>query len=119
MMPFFDSPGVTFGLPEIGAVLFCLAAVLAKFVHRYRKHAPVAHGDPRLLGLFSGVAYPEKSHITEQSPHLDTVHLYQRNLERFAMGQEEVVEELARVLEQEAEGFFGLPPDPDAPVGGG
>lgn len=47
-MPFFESPGVTFGLPEIGAVLFCLAAVLAKFVHRYRKHAPLAHGDPRL-----------------------------------------------------------------------
>lgn len=48
VMPFYESPGVTFGLPEIGAVVFCVAAVLAKFVHRYRKHAPLAHGDPRL-----------------------------------------------------------------------
>jgi len=47
-MPFFDSPGVTFGLPEIGAVLMLLALVLAKFIHRYRQHAPLAYGDPRL-----------------------------------------------------------------------
>jgi hypothetical protein len=61
VMPFFESPGVTFGLPEIGAVLFCLAAVLAKFVHRYRKHAPLAHGDPRLhesTGLDTNVWAP-------------------------------------------------------------
>ena len=48
VMPFFESPGVTFGLAEIGAVLFCLSAVLAAFVHRYRRFAPLAHGDPRL-----------------------------------------------------------------------
>ena len=48
IMPFFESPGVTFGLPEIGAVLFCLAVVLAAFIRRYRKHAPLAYGDPRL-----------------------------------------------------------------------
>jgi len=47
-MPFFESPGVTFGLAEIGAVLFCASAVLAAFVHRYRRFAPLAHGDPRL-----------------------------------------------------------------------
>ena len=48
VMPFFESPGVTFGLPEIGAVLMLLAVVLAAFVRRYAKHAPLAHGDPRL-----------------------------------------------------------------------
>lgn len=47
-MPFFESPGVTFGLPEIGAVLMLLSLVLAKFVRRYARHAPLAHGDPRL-----------------------------------------------------------------------
>lgn len=48
VMPFFESPGVTFGLAEIGAVVFCLAAVLAAFVRRYARYAPLAHGDPRL-----------------------------------------------------------------------
>ena len=48
VMPFFESPGVTFGLPEIGAVLMLLAVVLAAFVRRYARHAPLAHGDPRL-----------------------------------------------------------------------
>ena len=48
VMPFFESPGVTFGLPEIGAVLMLTCLVLAAFVHRYRRYAPLAHGDPRL-----------------------------------------------------------------------
>ena len=48
VMPFFESPGVTFGLAEIGAVVMLLAAVLAAFVRRYARYAPLAHGDPRL-----------------------------------------------------------------------
>ncbi|MEM9346921.1 MAG: hypothetical protein AAGB26_09930 [Planctomycetota bacterium] len=48
VMPFFASPEVTFGLPEIGAVLMLLAAVLAAFVRRFARYAPLAHGDPRL-----------------------------------------------------------------------
>jgi hypothetical protein len=48
VMPFFESPGVTFGLPEIGAAVLLLGVVLAAFVRRYAKHAPLAHGDPRL-----------------------------------------------------------------------
>ncbi len=47
-MPFFKSPGIPFPLAEIGAVLLLLALVLAAFVYRYRQHAPLAHGDPRL-----------------------------------------------------------------------
>lgn len=47
-MPFFESPGVTFGLPEIGSALLLISLVLMAFIHRYRKHAPLAHGDPRL-----------------------------------------------------------------------
>ena len=48
VMPFFASPEVTFGLPEIGAVLMLLCVVLAAFVRRYARYAPLAHGDPRL-----------------------------------------------------------------------
>ncbi|MGB0766927.1 MAG: hypothetical protein ACPGYV_04390 [Phycisphaeraceae bacterium] len=61
VMPFFESPGVTFGLPEIGAVVMLLSLVLAKFVLRFRQHAPVAHGDPRLhesTGLDTNVWAP-------------------------------------------------------------
>jgi len=47
-MPFYKSPQVTFGLPEIGAILLLLSAVLAMFVRRYARHAPLAYGDPRL-----------------------------------------------------------------------
>ena len=47
-MPFFESPKVTFGFPEIGAVLMLLSVVLAAFVRRYARYAPLAHGDPRL-----------------------------------------------------------------------
>ena len=39
---------MTFGLPEIGAGVMLLGVVLAAFVRRYAKHAPLAHGDPRL-----------------------------------------------------------------------
>lgn len=48
IMPFFESPDVTFGLPEVGAVLMLLCVVLAAFVRRYARYAPLAHGDPRL-----------------------------------------------------------------------
>src|SRR5262249_817829 len=43
----------------------------------------VADGfDPRMMGFFSGVPYPEKSHLAGQPPHLDCIFLYQRNIER-------------------------------------
>jgi hypothetical protein len=48
IMPFFESPAVNFGLAEIGAVLMLLSFVLAAFVRRFARHAPLAHGDPRL-----------------------------------------------------------------------
>jgi len=48
IMPFFKSPQVTFGLPEIGMLVFMTAVIVALFIRRYARHAPVAHGDPRL-----------------------------------------------------------------------
>ena len=48
IMPQFSSPAVTFGLPEIGAVLAIGGVVFAMFFSRFRQHAPVAHNDPRM-----------------------------------------------------------------------
>ncbi|MFI4859478.1 MAG: hypothetical protein ACIAXF_02230 [Phycisphaerales bacterium JB063] len=48
IMPAYDSSVVTFGLPEIGAVLAVGGVVFAQFFGRFRQHAPVPHNDPRL-----------------------------------------------------------------------
>jgi len=63
--------------------------------------------DPRILGLFGGVPYGEKPTIGGV-PHLDTILLFQRNLERVTMGQEEMVHEIEITLVHEAGHFFGL-----------
>jgi predicted Zn-dependent protease with MMP-like domain len=68
----------------------------------------VAEGiDPRLLGLFSGLPLPEKSH-EGQSPALDSIHLFQRNLESAAEGREELLEEIRITVLHETAHFFGL-----------
>lgn len=64
--------------------------------------------DPRLLGLFSGLPLPHKSHITEQSAQIDSVHLYKRNLERFARSDDELAEEIRITVLHETAHFFGL-----------
>lgn len=68
----------------------------------------VADGvDPRLLGLFSGVPLPAKT--TEgQSAELDSIHLYQRNLERACRDREELVAEIRITVLHETAHFFGL-----------
>ena len=48
IMPQYRSPGVTFGLPEIGAVLAVGGVVFAAFFRRFGQHAPVPHNDPRM-----------------------------------------------------------------------
>lgn len=67
--------------------------------------------DPRLLGLFSGVPLPHKSHITEQTPNIDAVHLFQRNLERFARTRQELIDEIRTTVLHETAHFFGLEDD--------
>jgi predicted Zn-dependent protease with MMP-like domain len=67
--------------------------------------------DPRLLGLFSGVPLPHKSHITEQSTQIDSVLLFQRNLERMAGSDEELAEEIRITVLHETAHFFGLEDD--------
>ena len=68
----------------------------------------VAEGsDPRMMGFFSGVPYPEKGAMGG-APHLDCVFLYQRNIERACRTVEEVEEEIRTTLIHETGHFFGL-----------
>ncbi len=68
----------------------------------------VAEGnDPRMLGFFSGVPYPEKSHLGG-APHLDCVFLYKLNIERVARNRDEAAKEIRITLLHETGHFFGL-----------
>jgi predicted Zn-dependent protease with MMP-like domain/Flp pilus assembly protein TadD len=67
--------------------------------------------DPRLLGLFSGVPLPEKSHISDQRPVIDAVHLYQRNLERHSADRDELADQIRITVLHETAHFFGLEDD--------
>jgi predicted Zn-dependent protease with MMP-like domain/Tfp pilus assembly protein PilF len=69
----------------------------------------IAEGyDPRLLGLFSGVPLPEKSHVSGQRPTIDSVHLYQKNLERQSADREELADQIRITVLHETAHFFGL-----------
>ncbi len=74
--------------------------------------ALVAEGiDPRVLGLFSGVPLPEKSTAGGAVPALDTIHLFQRNLERTSASLEELADEIRITVLHETAHFFGLDDD--------
>jgi predicted Zn-dependent protease with MMP-like domain len=71
----------------------------------------VAEGnDPRMLGFFSGVPYPEKT-TDSGVPHLDCVFLYQRNIERSCKSRDEAAREIRVTLLHETGHFFGLSED--------
>ena len=53
--------------------------------------------DPRALGLFTGTAYPDASHLGGQ-PGLTQILLFRRNLERVAGSDEELREEIRTTL---------------------
>ena len=63
--------------------------------------------DPRALGLFSGTAYPDGSHLGGQ-PGLTQILIFRRNLERLAAGDDELREEIRTTLLHETGHFFGL-----------
>ncbi|WP_428264088.1 metallopeptidase family protein [Haliangium sp.] len=67
--------------------------------------------DPRLLGLFSGVPLPDKSTAGGQAPHLDVIHLFQRNLERVCHTSEQLADEIRITVLHETAHFFGLDDD--------
>ena len=78
-------------------------------IEDYPSEELVADGlDPRLLGLFSGIPYPEQSALSGQPPHLECVMLFKRNIERDARTAEEVDQELRTTLLHETGHFFGL-----------
>jgi predicted Zn-dependent protease with MMP-like domain/predicted Zn-dependent protease len=66
--------------------------------------------DPRLLGFFSGVPYPDKQNVGGGG-HLDCILLFQRNLERACRTDEELKEEIRITLLHETGHFFGLDED--------
>src|SRR4051812_4463507 len=63
--------------------------------------------DPRSLGLFSGTAYPDGSHLGGQ-PGLTQILIFRRNLERVAADDEELREEIRTTLIHETGHFFGM-----------
>jgi predicted Zn-dependent protease with MMP-like domain len=63
--------------------------------------------DPRLLGYFAGVPYPEKSSVGGGG-HLDCIYLFQKNIERVCRDKNEVVEEVRVTVLHETGHFFGL-----------
>ncbi len=74
----------------------------------YPSEELVADGtDPRILGLFTGIPHGDKPAVGGV-PHLDTIQLFQRNLERVTMGREELEHEIEITLVHEAGHFFGL-----------
>lgn len=71
----------------------------------------VAEGvDPRLLGLFTGLSMREKS-SEGQPAELDSIQLFQRNLERAVDTREQLVEQIRVTVLHETAHFFGLEDD--------
>jgi predicted Zn-dependent protease with MMP-like domain len=63
--------------------------------------------DPRALGLFSGTAYPDQSHLGGQ-PGLTQIVLFRRNLERVGGDDDELREEVRVTMLHETGHFFGM-----------
>ena len=86
-------------------------------VEDYPSEDVVADGfDPRGLGLFAGVPFPEQSALAAP-PHLEAVFLFQRNIERAARSTAEVEAEIRTTLLHETGHFFGLDEEDLAELG--
>ena len=66
--------------------------------------------DPRLLGLFSGVAMPDQSSLGG-SPFPEVIHLFQRNLEAEADSEDELAEQIRITVLHETAHYFGFDDD--------
>ncbi|MCS6913675.1 MAG: metallopeptidase family protein [Myxococcales bacterium] len=74
----------------------------------YPSREIVAEGsDPRMLGFFAGVPYPDKSNLGGP-PQLDCIFLFQRNIERVVRSREQLELEVRKTILHEAGHFFGL-----------
>lgn len=67
--------------------------------------------DPRLLGLFTGVPLPDKSHAGGQVPAIDAIYLFQKNLERHCTSADDLAREIRTTVLHETAHFFGLDDD--------
>jgi predicted Zn-dependent protease with MMP-like domain len=74
----------------------------------YPSEELIADGsDPRMLGLFAGVPFGDKSSVGG-APHLDAIFLFQRNIERMAYTPDDIEHEIEITLVHEAGHFFGF-----------
>lgn len=86
-------------------------------VEDYPSEDVIADGfDPRGLGLFAGVPFPEQSALSAP-PHLEAIFLFQRNIERVARSTHEVEAEIRTTLLHETGHFFGLDEEDLAEMG--
>lgn len=67
--------------------------------------------DPELLGLFVGVALPERTFTGPGGELPPRILLFQRNLERYACESDRVVEEITRTLYHELAHYLGFEED--------
>ena len=65
--------------------------------------------DPRILGLFHGLSMPRESTLGPAYP--DTIHLFQRNIERVSAGERELREEIRVTVLHETAHYFGFDED--------
>jgi predicted Zn-dependent protease with MMP-like domain len=66
--------------------------------------------DPRVLGLFIGLALPDQS-VMGGPPHTGTILLFQRNLERDARDLDELAEQIRITVAHETAHYIGLDED--------
>ena len=64
--------------------------------------------DPRSLGLFTGTPMPEDG---MSQPSVTNIHLYKRNLERSAVDEDHLAEEIRITVLHETAHYFGLDED--------
>ena len=77
------------------------------FVEDRPSEALVLEGlDPRCLGLFHGIAMPDRSSIGG-GPETGLIHLFQRNLERDAEDEKDLAEQIRITVLHETAHYFG------------
>jgi predicted Zn-dependent protease with MMP-like domain len=64
--------------------------------------------DPRILGIFQGTPMPDDGSV---QPTITNIHLFRKNLERFAADDEHLAEEIRITVLHETAHYFGLDED--------
>ena len=72
--------------------------------------------DPRILGLYSGVPYPDRS-VLGSGAFPEVIYLFSRNLEAEVGGDRELAEQIRITVAHETAHYFGLDDDDLAGMG--